>query len=104
MTLTAAVPVARRARPLWILAAAAVLLVVFGPYVLDRFALNVLTRAMIFAILAITVDLLWGFTGILTFGQAAFFGVGAYATAMLLTHVGSSPLMLALTSSASRST
>ena len=96
MTLTAAVPVARRARLLWILAAAAVLLVVFGPYVLDRFALNVLTRAMIFAILAITVDLLWGFTGILTFGQAAFFGVGAYATAMLLTHVGSSPLMLAL--------
>lgn len=96
MTLIASAPTARRARMLWILAAAAVLIVIFGPYVLDRFALNVLTRAMIFAILAITVDLLWGFTGILTFGQAAFFGVGAYATAMVLTHVGSSPLMLAL--------
>ncbi|TDK41449.1 ATP-binding cassette domain-containing protein [Antarcticimicrobium luteum] len=61
---------------------------------LDRFSINVLTRSMIYAILAITVDLLWGFAGILTFGQAAFFGVGAYATAMLLTHVGSSPTLI----------
>ncbi|UOM36800.1 ATP-binding cassette domain-containing protein [Acuticoccus sp. I52.16.1] len=67
-----------------------------GPSMLDRFALNVLTRAMIFAMLAITVDLLWGFTGILTFGQAAFFGVGAYATAMILTHLGDSAPYLAL--------
>ncbi|MYM57566.1 ATP-binding cassette domain-containing protein [Rhodobacteraceae bacterium GS-10] len=61
---------------------------------LDRFSVNVLTRSMIYAILAITVDLLWGFTGILTFGQAAFFGIGAYATAMLLTHIGSSPTLI----------
>ncbi|WP_232372603.1 branched-chain amino acid ABC transporter ATP-binding protein/permease [Acuticoccus mangrovi] len=67
-----------------------------APAVLDRFSLNVLTRAMIFAILAITVDLLWGFAGILTFGQAAFFGVGAYATAMILTHVGDSAPYVAL--------
>ncbi|WP_242500408.1 ATP-binding cassette domain-containing protein [Tropicimonas sp. IMCC6043] len=89
-------PVARRVRLLVLLGAAAALLVLLGPLVLDRFALNVLTRAMIFAILAITVDILWGFTGILTFGQAAFFGVGAYATAMVLTHVGDSPAMIAL--------
>src|SRR5690606_33450645 len=38
--------------------------------------------------MAITVDLLWGYTGILTFGQSAFFGAGAYATALVLTHVG----------------
>ncbi|TDE34832.1 ATP-binding cassette domain-containing protein [Antarcticimicrobium sediminis] len=63
---------------------------------LSRFSINVLTRSMIYAILAITVDLLWGFTGILTFGQAAFFGVGAYATAMLLTHIGSSPTLISL--------
>ncbi|MFW8609512.1 ABC transporter permease subunit [Rhizobium beringeri] len=75
------------------LALAALLLIVFGPMILGRFSLNVLTRSMIYAMLAITVDLLWGYTGVLTFGQAAFFGVGAYATAMVLTHIGASPAL-----------
>lgn len=88
--------VRRRAVLLGILALAALALVIFGPMFLSRFSINVLTRSMIYAILAITVDLLWGFTGILTFGQAAFFGVGAYATAMLLTHIGSSPTLMGL--------
>lgn len=78
------------------LALSALLLVIFGPLVLDRFSLNVLTRSMIYAMLAITVDLLWGYTGILTFGQAAFFGVGAYATAMVMTHIGASPSLFVL--------
>ncbi|WP_245457208.1 branched-chain amino acid ABC transporter ATP-binding protein/permease [Rhizobium leguminosarum] len=75
------------------LALTALLLIVFGPMLLGRFSLNVLTRSMIYAMLAITVDLLWGYTGVLTFGQAAFFGVGAYATAMVLTHIGASPAL-----------
>ncbi len=73
------------------LALAAAALVWVAPGVLDTFSINVLTRSMLYAALAVTVDLLWGFTGILTFGQAAFFGAGAYATAMVLTHLGSSP-------------
>jgi branched-chain amino acid transport system permease protein len=83
----------------WLLAGLAVLallLVLFGPMFLDRFSLNVLTRSMIYAMLAITVDLLWGFTGVLTFGQAAFFGIGAYAAAMILTHMGATPALIAL--------
>nr|WP_206118600.1 ATP-binding cassette domain-containing protein [Rhizobium laguerreae] len=75
------------------LALTALLLIVFGPMFLGRFSLNVLTRSMIYAMLTITVDLLWGYTGVLTFGQAAFFGVGAYATAMVLTHIGASPAL-----------
>ncbi|MGO8396375.1 branched-chain amino acid ABC transporter substrate-binding protein, partial [Rhizobium ruizarguesonis] len=70
------------------LALTALLLIVFWPMFLGRFSLNVLTRSMIYAMLAITVDLLWCYTGVLTFGQAAFFGVGTYATAMVLTHIG----------------
>ena len=66
----------------------AALLLWIAPLVLDTFAVNVLTRSMIYAVLAVTVDLLWGFAGILTFGQAAFFGVGAYATAMTLAASG----------------
>ena len=67
-----------------------------APLVLGMFAANVLTRSMLYAMLAVTVDLLWGFTGILTFGQAAFFGVGAYATAMTMTSLGSTPAWMAV--------
>jgi len=75
--------------PLIAVAAAAVVWAV--PFALDSFALNVLTRSLIYAVLALTVDLLWGFTGILTFGQAAFFGAGAYAAAIVATHMGATP-------------
>ena len=75
----------------YVLALVAAALVWMAPSVLDTFSINVLTRSALYAALAVTVDLLWGFTGILTFGQAAFFGAGAYATAMVLTHLGSSP-------------
>lgn len=85
-----------RAGLLSALAIAALVILILGPTVFDRFTLNVLTRSMIYALLAVTVDLLWGYTGILTFGQAAFFGVGAYATAMVLSHIGSTPALLAL--------
>ncbi len=66
----------------------ALALVLVGPLFLERFSLNVLTRSMIYAMIAISVDMLWGYTGILTFGQAAFFGVGAYATALVLSNFG----------------
>jgi branched-chain amino acid transport system permease protein len=76
-------------------AVGAALIVWIAPLVLGAFAANVLTRSMLYAALAVTVDLLWGFTGILTFGQAAFFGVGAYATAMTMTSLGSTPAWIA---------
>lgn len=78
----------RHGAGLAVLGALALALVLLGPLFLDRFTLNVLTRSMIYAMMAITVDLLWGYTGILTFGQSAFFGAGAYATALVLTHAG----------------
>ena len=43
------------------------------------YMVNILIRAFLYAIVALTVDMLWGYTGILTFGQSAFFGIGAYA-------------------------
>src|SRR5262249_42323427 len=45
-------------------------------------------RAFLYASVALTVDILWGYTGILTFGQSAFFGIGAYAAGLIFTHVG----------------
>src|SRR5690349_24522682 len=54
------------------------------------FVVLLATRALIFAILAMSVDLLLGFTGLSSMGQAAYFGVGAYLTAILATklHIG----------------
>src|SRR6202158_3296725 len=54
------------------------------------FVILLVTRAMAFAILAMSVDLLLGYTGMSSMGQAAYFGVGAYLTAVLATkfHIG----------------
>ena len=47
------------------------------------FTSDVLARAMLLAVLALSLDLAWGVTGILCLGQSAFFGLGAYAVAIL---------------------
>jgi branched-chain amino acid transport system permease protein len=65
-----------------------VALVAVGPWVFDTYLLNILIKAFFFAIVAVTVDVLWGYTGYLTFGQSAFFGIGAYAAGLVFTHGG----------------
>jgi branched-chain amino acid transport system permease protein len=62
-----------------------------GPYVLDSYTVNILVRSFLYAATALTVDILWGYTGILTFGQAAFFGIGAYAAGIIFTYMDFSP-------------
>src|ERR1041385_2544113 len=49
------------------------------------FVILLATRAMSFAILTMSLDILLGFTGLASLGQAAYFGVGAYLTAVLAT-------------------
>jgi branched-chain amino acid transport system permease protein len=66
-----------------------VLLVAFllvSPMVLGEYAQQILSQAFFFAIAAVTVDLLWGYTGVLTFGQSAFFGIGVYTVAIALAY------------------
>ncbi|WP_017773529.1 branched-chain amino acid ABC transporter ATP-binding protein/permease [Paraburkholderia kururiensis] len=88
-------PLVRRALPL---AAVALVLLAAGPLVFGTYLLNVLIQAFFFSIVAVTVDILWGYTGYLTFGQSAFFGIGAYAAGVVFTHGGFSPgfVLLAL--------
>ncbi len=50
----------------------------------QTFFVRLATEALILSGLAISVDLLLGYTGLLSLGQALFFGLGAYASAMLL--------------------
>ena len=63
-------------------AAVLVALAVIVPHS-SSFVVLLTTRALCFAILAMSVDLLLGFTGLSSMGQAAYFGVGAYLTAIL---------------------
>jgi branched-chain amino acid transport system permease protein len=67
-----------------------------APYLLDTYLVNGLIRAFLYAAVALTVDLLWGYAGILTFGQSAFFGIGAYAAGLIFTHMGFSSAHAAL--------
>lgn len=55
----------------------------------DRFYLRLATEALIFAGLALSVDILLGYTGLLPLGQALFFGCGAYVSALVLREVPS---------------
>jgi branched-chain amino acid transport system permease protein len=59
-------------------------LAVIAPYS-GPFVLLLLTQALIFGMLAMSLDLLLGYTGLPSLGQAAYLGVGAYLTAILAT-------------------
>ena len=50
----------------------------------SNYTLNLFGKYLSFAILALGMDLIWGYTGILSLGQAIFFGLGAYAIGMYL--------------------
>ena len=74
--LAAVVLAAAGTAPLW----------VWNPY-----HLHTLIMAGIFAVLALSLNLLLGYTGQLSLGHAAFFGIGAYATALLTVKLEWSP-------------
>lgn len=56
----------------------------------DKFFFRLATEALIFAGLALSVDLLLGYTGLLSLGQALFFGFGAYVSGLVLKNVAPS--------------
>ncbi|NUT85142.1 ATP-binding cassette domain-containing protein [Pseudomonas corrugata] len=74
-----------------VLALVSITLLVAGPWIFDSYVLNLLIKAFLFAVVVLTVDVLWGYMGYLTFGQSAFFGIGAYAAGLVFTHFGLSP-------------
>ena len=75
---------------LWIVVLAAL---VFYPRVFGIYYTNVFISFAIFALFAVSYNLLLGYTGLLSFGHAMFFGVGAYGTALALERVEGMPLI-----------
>src|SRR5438477_4136916 len=51
---------------------------------ISDFTLNLFGKFLAYAILALGLDLIWGYTGILSLGHGVFFGLGAYAVGMHL--------------------
>lgn len=75
---------ARRWRVPAAVAAAAGLLLA-APSFLPSYSLTLLTQILIYAVLAMSLDLLLGYAGLASLGHAAYFGVGAYVVAILST-------------------
>ena len=65
------------------------------PWVLARHQLSILTDLLIFGLFALSLDLIMGYTGMVSFGHAAYFGLGAYGSALVLVHSGQ-PVPVAL--------
>lgn len=67
-----------------IVAAIALCLILVMPAILSSFRLNLLGRFLALAIVALGIDLIWGYTGMLSLGHGIFFALGGYAIAMHL--------------------
>jgi branched-chain amino acid transport system permease protein len=65
---------------------AALVALAIVPWVLARHQLSLLTDLMIAGLFAMSLDLIMGYTGMVSFGHAAYFGLGAYASALILLH------------------
>ena len=70
------------------------------PLVAGNFGIDLVTKTMVFAIFALSLELLVGGTGLVCFGQAAFFGIGAYAAVLLSPQDGPASLMWLLPAAA----
>jgi len=58
------------------------------PPFLDIGVLSLLTKILIYALLAMSLDLIYGYTGLWSFGHAGLFGIGGYTTGILIKHYG----------------
>jgi branched-chain amino acid transport system permease protein len=70
------------------------------PLLLDDFWVLFSTRVLILGLMALSFDLVWGYAGIMSFGQALFFGVAGYSTALMATKLEITSVFLLLPAAA----
>ncbi|MCY4207473.1 MAG: branched-chain amino acid ABC transporter permease [Roseovarius sp.] len=68
----------------------ALIFTIAAPSILEFFTIITLTQVIGLSILALSLALIWGYGGILCFGQTAFFGLGAYSYAIAAVNIGGS--------------
>ena len=64
------------------------------PHLLGTYYLSLLTESLLYGIVALSLDLVWGYTGIPDLGHALWFGTGALAVGMMTTNVDPTGLVL----------
>jgi urea transport system permease protein len=67
-----------------IISAIGLILILIAPLIITGFRLNLLGRFLSLGIVALGIDLIWGYTGLLSLGHGVFFALGGYAFAMHL--------------------
>jgi branched-chain amino acid transport system permease protein len=67
-------------------ASVVILFLIASPIFADLAYISLFTKILIFGLLVMSLDLLVGYTGLMAFGHAAFFGIAAYTTAILTNH------------------
>src|SRR5215467_14101055 len=87
----------RPTRPFLIETLTAIALIA-APFVLPAlgFAPNTVNRILVWGLFGIGFDILYGYTGLLSFGQSAFYGTGGFVAAYLLVFAGLSDVVLGL--------
>ena len=83
-------------RPATIVALAVSLVLLVLPSFVNAYALTSYRDVILFAIFALSLDVFWGKTGILSFGHATFFGLGAYGMAVTGIHFDIAPSIVSL--------
>jgi len=68
------------------------------PQVLPAVHVNMLVEIAFFSLFAVSFNMLFGYGGLLSFGHAAYFGIGAYAMALLIKYIPGIPLFLLILS------
>lgn len=80
----------------WVIPAVFFIILLFFPQIFGILHTNLFIGFAIMAMYAVSLNLLLGYTGLLSFGHAMFFGMGAYATTLTLTHFEGIPVLPAL--------
>ena len=96
MIATTSPPTARADRTFWLSFVIVVALLAVAPVVLPAFWRRFATEILIWGLLAMSSDILIGYTGMVSFGHSAFFGLGMYGAAAALLTVRPPSLWLAI--------
>lgn len=70
----------------------AIILLFIVPFYFPPYQVCIVTEIIIFALYAVSYNLLLGYAGLLSFGHAMFFGTGAYVTAVISNHLTGLPI------------
>jgi branched-chain amino acid transport system permease protein len=80
----------------WALWSVGAVFLLLYPKLFGIYYSNIFVTFAIYALYAVSLNLLLGYTGLLSFGHAMYFGTGAYGTALALTHIQGLPLIPAV--------